>query len=73
MKLGPGTNLEDLDFKAIDKEMEADEVAQATVAIDENPSKPDKGGNDAPATYLPCFFLIFILVHFWVPSMFRGF
>lgn len=73
VKHGLGTNLEDLDFEAIDKEIEADEVAQAIVATDENPSEPDKGRNDAPATYFPCFFLIFILVHFWVPCMFWGF
>ena len=30
MKQGPETNLEYLDFEAIDKEIEADEAAQAT-------------------------------------------
>ena len=30
IKHGPGTNLEDLDFEAIDKEIEEDEVAQAS-------------------------------------------
>ena len=29
LKHGPGTNLENLDFEAIDKEIEADEAAQA--------------------------------------------
>ena len=48
MKNGPEKNLEDLDFEAIDKEMEADEAAQVAVAADENPLEPDKGGNDAP-------------------------
>ena len=40
--------MEDLDFKAIDKEIEADEVAQATQAIasvDEDPLVPERGGN----------------------------
>ena len=48
VKNGPEKNLEDLDFEAIDKEMEADEAAQVAVAADENPLEPDKGGNDAP-------------------------
>ena len=30
IKLGPGTDLEELDFKAVDKEMEEDEAALAT-------------------------------------------
>jgi len=54
VKRGPETNLEDLNFKAIDKEIEADEVAQAaqatqaTTAADKDPLVPIKGGNDAP-------------------------
>ena len=32
IKYGPGTDLEELDFKAVDKEVEVDEVAQATQA-----------------------------------------
>ena len=53
MKHGPKTDLEDLDFEAIDKEIEANkatqaaQVAQTTTAIDEDPSAPDKEGNDA--------------------------
>lgn len=53
VKHGLGADLEDLDFEAIDKEMEADEAAQAaqtTTAIDENLEEPDEGGIDAPAT-----------------------
>lgn len=42
VKHGPGADLEDLDFEAIDKEIKIDEAA---VAIDENPVEPDKGGN----------------------------
>ena len=48
MKHGPKMDLEDLDIEAIDKEIEADKVAQATVA-DEDPLVLDKGGNDALA------------------------
>ena len=46
------TNLEDLDFEAIDKEIEANKVAQATqiaIVAYKNPSVPNKGGNDASA------------------------
>ena len=31
-----GVNLEELDFEEVDKEMEADEATQATVALEEN-------------------------------------
>ena len=47
----PETDLEDLDFKAIDKEIEADEAMQATQATTsagKDPPMPKKGGNDAP-------------------------
>ena len=45
MKHGPQTDLEGLDFEAIDKEIEADKAAQATAA--ENPSTVEKE-DDAP-------------------------
>ena len=51
MKHGLETNLEDLDFEAIDKEIEVDKVvqaAQATASVGEDPPVPEKGGNDAP-------------------------
>ena len=51
MKHGPRVDLEDLDFEAIDKEIEADEAAQASQAAacaGDNPPKSDKDGNDAP-------------------------
>ena len=48
VKHGPKMDLEDLDFEAIDKEIEADKAAQATVA-DEDLLVPNKGGNDALA------------------------
>ena len=43
--------MEDLDFKAIDKEIEADETmqaVQATASVGEDPLVPEKGGNDTP-------------------------
>ena len=49
MKHSSGVDLEDLDFEAIDKEIEADEAAQAAAATDENLADSG-GGNDALAT-----------------------
>ena len=48
MKHGPGTDLEDLDFETVDKEIEANKVAQVVQAPSEDPPEADKGGNDAP-------------------------
>ena len=51
VKHGPRTDLEVLDFEAIDKEIEANEAVQAAqtvAATDEDPSVPEKGENDAP-------------------------
>ena len=51
MKHGPDTDLEDLDFEAIDKEIEADEATQAAQAVafaSEDPLVLEKGGADAP-------------------------
>ena len=51
IKHGPEMDLEDLDFKAIDKEIEADEAmqaVQATASVGEDPPVPEKGGNDTP-------------------------
>ena len=51
IKHGPGTDLEDLDFEVVDKEIEADEVAQAaqdTASTSEDSLVPEKGGNDTP-------------------------
>jgi len=51
VKHSPSVDLEDLDFEAVDKEMEADEATQATqasVTTGEDPSEVDKGGDDAP-------------------------
>ena len=48
MKYCPKTDLEDLDFEAIDKEIEADEAAQAAQAAQaaastgEDPPAPEK-------------------------------
>ena len=48
MKHGLGTDLENLDFEAADKEIEVDEVAQAVQASGKDPFEADKGGDDAP-------------------------
>ena len=50
LKHEPRTNLENLDFEAVDKEIEADEVAQAVQPSGEEPSVADKVGNEAPPT-----------------------
>ena len=50
VKHSPET-LEDLDFEAINKEIEVDEVvqvAQAIASTGEDPPMPENGGNDAP-------------------------
>ena len=52
MKHGLETNLEDLDFEAINKEIEANKAAQASqtsAAVDEEPLAQEMGGNDDPA------------------------
>lgn len=51
VKHGSETNLEDLDFEAIDKEIKANEAAQAaqaTTSAGEDPLMLEKGGNDTP-------------------------
>ena len=51
IKHGLETDLEDLDFEAIDKEIEANEAAQtaqATTSAGEDPPVPKKGGTNAP-------------------------
>ena len=50
MKHGPGIDLEDLDFEAVDKEIEANEAAQAaqtSVASGEDPPEVDMDGDNA--------------------------
>ena len=39
IKHGPGVNLEDLDFEAVDKEIEEDEAAQAVASVGVEPSQ----------------------------------
>ena len=52
IKHGSGVDLENLDFEAIDKEMEEDEAAQASAqmaaSIGIEPSQADKDDGDAP-------------------------
>ena len=57
IKHGLGTDLEELDFEAIDKEMEEDEVAlatQAAASIGADPSQADKDEENAPPTWTRC-------------------
>ena len=43
-------DLEDLDFEAIDKEIEADGVAQVATITSDDPPELEKDGNDASST-----------------------
>ena len=48
IKRGPGVDLEDLDFEAIDKEIEEDEAAQATASTGVEPSQANQDDDAAP-------------------------
>ena len=48
IKHEPGTNLEDLDFEVVDKEIEEDEAAQAAASISAEPSQANKDDDVAP-------------------------
>ena len=52
IKHGPGTDLENLDFEAIDKEIEEDEAAQASAQIAAStgiePSQVDRDDGGTP-------------------------
>ena len=67
IKHGPGMDLEDLDFRAIDKEIEADKAAQAAAATSEDPPESEKDRN----TMLPhpdlivFFFFSFFFFFCW--------
>ena len=50
VKHGPVVDLEDLDFEAIDKEIEVDEASQAATVAGDDPLESEKDGNDAPTT-----------------------
>ena len=61
IKHGLGTDLEDLDFEAVDKEIEVDKVAQATqvvATIGEDPLGVEKDGDDIPPSRFYCFFFL---------------
>ena len=45
---GPRTNMGDLDFEAVDKEIEADEAAQAAATTGKDPSRAEKDEDDVP-------------------------
>ena len=48
IKHEPGTNLEDLDFEVVDKEIEEDEAAQAAASTGAEPSQANKDDDVAP-------------------------
>ena len=48
IKRGPGTNLEDLDFEAVDKEIEEDEAAQAAASTGVERSQANQDDDAAP-------------------------
>ena len=50
VKHGPGVDLEDLDFKAVDKEIEVDEAAQASQATPAAGVDPQDLVDGAPAS-----------------------
>ena len=67
-------DLEDLDFKAIDKEIEADEAAQAaqaTAATGEDPPESEKDKNTMlPHLDLIVFFFSFFFFLLEMPRLF---
>ena len=78
MKHGPGLDLEDLEFEAIDKEIEANEaaqVSQAAAVAGDDPLESEKDGNDAPTTSLYYLFLSFFFFSFFFgcPACFGAF
>ena len=50
VKHGPGVNLEDLDFEAVDKEIEVDEATQASQATPVVGVDPQDHVDGAPAS-----------------------
>jgi len=48
IKHGLGTDLEELDFEAVDKEIETNEVAQTTASTGADPLEADKDDDNAP-------------------------
>ena len=46
IKHGPGTDLDELDFEAVDKEIEANETAQVAQAVASTGEDPETGKDD---------------------------
>ena len=70
IKHSQGTDLEELDFEAIDKEIEADEVAQVATLTKEVP-QTNKDDGDAPQAF---YIYIYIYIYFFLekcPFYFR--
>ena len=62
VKHGPRVDLEDLDFEAMDKEIEADEATQASQAAPaagDDPQDLEKDVEDAPASQFHYYSLFF--------------
>ena len=53
------TDLKDLEFEAIDQQIEADEAAQAVPSAGKDPPVPEKGGIDAPKAQFLRFITFF--------------
>ena len=66
IKHGPGVDLENLDFEAVDKEMEEDEVAQASVqtvaSTGVEPSQANKDDSGAPQAWNSQSFVLFLFL-----------
>ena len=73
IKHGSGVDLENLDFEAVDKDMEEDEAAQASTQTAAStgiePSQADRDDGDAPQVWNIGSFFFFL----GCPSCFWGF
>ena len=63
IKHDPSTDLEDLDFEAVDKEIEKDKAAQASaqtaVSTNVEPSQANRNDDGAPQVEITKFFFFF--------------
>ena len=74
IKHGPGVDLENLDFEAVDKEMKEDEAAQAlaqtAASTGVEPSQADKDDGGAPQVWNSQRIFFFWIL--WMPRLFFG-
>ena len=82
IKHGPGTDLENLDFEAIDKEIEEDEAAQASAQTAAStgiePSQVDRDDGGTPQAWTSKFLFLFFYFYSYLdtwdaPPIFWGF